>query len=99
MTLRHIMVCECHLVSLPTFASHHAEACGLSVRLQIRRAQGWDKRHQSQGTLLTLQGQEHLALNRHSHRPVVSTSCWEETKPPLVVMHSLSALPSCAPMR
>lgn len=35
----------------------------------------------------------------HSHRPVVSTFRWKETKPPLVVMHPLGALPSCAPMR
>ena len=38
-------------------------------------------------------------LFRHSHRSVVTTRFLEEAKPPLVVMHPLSALPSCAPMR
>lgn len=38
-------------------------------------------------------------LFRHSHRPVVNASSWEEAKPPLVVMHPLSVLPSRAPMR
>lgn len=38
-------------------------------------------------------------LFRHSHRPVVTTRFWKEAKPPLVVMHLFSSLPSCAPMR
>ena len=38
-------------------------------------------------------------LFRHSHRPVVTTGHWDEAKPPLVVMHPLSALPSYAPRR